>query len=121
MRNKFVWELVISSALIILLIALLNPFDYGMPPPVQISMTIAFIVLFLSLAGFIYHENVQDEREQLHRYIANRFAYIAGTGVLVAGVVVQSAAHTVDIWLVATLITVIVAKVVGVIYSQFRH
>lgn len=121
MRNKFVWEILLSTVLIGLLISLLNPFDYGMPPPVQITMTISLIVLFLIFVGFAWQENAQDEREQLHRFIANRFAYVTGTSLLVLGIVIQSTRHIVDIWLVVTLIAMIVAKLVGVIYSRLKH
>ncbi len=121
MKNKFVWEILLSSIIITFLIALLNPFDYGMPPPVQITMTISLIVLFLIFIGFVWQEKAQDEREQLHRFIANRFAYITGTSLLVLGIVIQSTRHIVDIWLVATLIAMIIAKLAGVIYSRLKH
>ena len=113
--------MILSGALIALLVALLNPFDYGMPPPVQITMTISFVILFLIFASLVWQEKAQDEREKLHRFIANRFAYISGTSVLVVAIVLQSVNHIVDVWLVVTLIVMIVAKLTGVIYSRLKH
>ena len=121
MRDKFAWEVILSLILIILLVALLNPFDYGMPPPVQIAMTISLIIFFLILIGFIWQEKAQDEREYLHRFIANRFAYVTGTSLLVLGIVIQSTRHIVDVWLIITLTAMIIAKLVGVIYSRLKH
>lgn len=121
MKDKSIVEIGISFLLLVFLIALLNPLNFGMPPPVQTTMMIVFGALFLVSIGFVWQENTADERERLHRFIAGRFAYIVGTAVLVTGVLVQSLSHTLDIWLVAALALMIIAKMIGIIYSRSRH
>lgn len=114
-------ELLISGVLITLLILLLNPFNFWMPTAVHMMMIVAFALFFILFASFIWKEKVQDERESLHRYIAARFAYLSGVTILVIGVIVQSLEHTLDIWLIATLTVMILAKIIGFIYGEKNY
>ncbi len=121
MKSNFLGELLISIVLILLVVLLTNPLDFWMPQPIHMGAIFALAILFILFAVFVWRENVKDERESLHRYIAARFAYIAGTATLVLGVILQSLKHIVDAWLVIVLVIMILAKIVGRIYSQQKH
>lgn len=114
-------EIIVSVVFILLLTFFLNPFHLLMPDPLLTMMIVSLLILFGLFAGFIFKETVRDERENLHRFIAARFAYLVGMGVLVIGIIVQSLKHDVDLFLVVTLIVMVLAKLSGFIYAKSKH
>lgn len=115
-------EVFISIVLIILAVLFLDPFMLWMPKSMVPLMLVAVIVLFALFAIFVWRERAGDEREQLHRMIADRIGYLAGAALLVAGIVYQAMVnHTVDSWLIVTLVLMVVAKLAGLVYSKFKH
>jgi hypothetical protein len=59
-----------------------------------------------------------DERDAQHRTLAGRNAFLAGSGLLTLGIVIQGYTHTVDPWLVITLIVMVVVKIGTRIWSD---
>ncbi len=90
----------------------------SMQQMVSISVLLGLYVVAMS---FIGEGKTVDERETLHRYLANRSATIAGTIMLSAGVLYQLFSHTLDYWLLAGLITINLAKIISLIYSDYKH
>lgn len=84
-------------------------------------MIFGLVILFCIFASFIWKENARDERENLHKMIAGRIAFLAGSAVLVIGIVLQSLSHQLDVWLVITLVVMILAKAAGLIYSRVKQ
>lgn len=121
MKNNLLQEIGVSVVLIVLLILFLNPFYFWMPDILLMMMVLGLVVTFALFASFIWRENARDERESLHKMMAGRFAFLAGTAVLVAGIIVQSLKHELDFWLVLTLGVMILAKIIGLIYSRTKH
>lgn len=121
MKNNFLTETIISAILICLLILLLNPFDFLMTTPVQTMMIASVLIIFVSFSIFVWKEKSKDEREQLHKQIASRFAYLSGASVLIFAIVVQSLNHTLDPWIVFALIAMILAKIVGSLYANNKY
>ncbi len=121
MKNNFLQEITVSVVLIVLLILFLNPFELWMPPALLMMMVLGLVIAFSIFASFIWRENSIDEREGLHKMMAGRIAFLAGTSVLVIGIIVQSFRHTLDFWLVLTLGTMILAKIVGLMYGRIKH
>ncbi len=121
MKNNLLQEISVSTVLIVLLILFLNPFDFWMPPVLLMTMVCGLVVVFALSASFIWRENTRDEREGLHKMMAGRIAFLAGTSVLVIGIIVQSFKHELDFWLVLTLGTMILAKIVGLMYSRTKY
>ena len=113
-------ETVISVVFIVLLFLFLNPFDFWMPGMLLYMMIGGLVVSFALFASFIWKEQAQDEREQLHKMIAGRVGYLAGVAVLVSGVVVESIMSHVDPWLIAVLGAMIIGKIAGHIYGRRR-
>ena len=115
-------EIVIAVVLIILVLLFLNPFGLWMPDTIVYMMIAGVIVLFALFAGFVWKERVRDEREQLHKMIAGRIAYLAGMGVLVLGIAVQGfTSPHVDPWLLFALSAMILGNFFGLFYSRSRH
>lgn len=117
MKNKFL-HTVIPTCITILAILLLNPFNFWMPDMVVMSMLACIFVLFALFAGFILNEQAEDERENAHRTLAGRNAFLIGSGVLMLGIIVQGYYHTVDPWLVAALSLMIMTKVITRVWSD---
>ena len=115
-------EIIVAVILIILILLFLNPFGFFMPDMLVYMMIAGVVVLFALFAGFVWKEKVRDEREQLHKMIAGRLAYLAGVGVLVLGIAVQgfTMAH-VDPWLLFALLAMILGKIFGFFYSRSHH
>ncbi|MBP7060598.1 MAG: hypothetical protein KBA91_01295 [Candidatus Moranbacteria bacterium] len=117
MKNNLA-EGAVVGVLVALLIVLVNPFDVFMPTMMQMLLVAVAGVLFLFFASFFWKEAAADEREELHRFLAARFAYLVGTGTLMLAVLVQSFAHALDPWVVAGLIGMLLAKVGGRLYAE---
>lgn len=120
MKNN-VAESIITLVLAVLLVFLVNPLDLFMPSMMQMLAVALAGLLFLVFAGFVWREQVADEREELHRFLAARFAYLVGAGILMLAVLVQSLAHILDPWLIVALIGMLIAKVAGRMYAKSRY
>lgn len=84
-------------------------------------LAVLAIILFAGFAIFIWREKDGDERENLHRALAGRWAFLAGSGVLVLGIVVEELNHGLDYWLVWALLAMVLAKIVGIIYKRHKN
>ena len=118
MKNNSIKEILASIILIALLILFLNPFSIWMPNMISMLMVLALIIAFIIFASFIWKENAKDEREALHKMIADRVAFLTGTALLIIGVVVQSFKNKLDLWLVVILGIMILSKIIGLVYSR---
>lgn len=94
-----------------------NADTMSMPQMISISIFLGIYVVGLSLIG---EGKVSDERDLHHRYASNRIAYIAGATTVSIGVLVQLFNHTVDYWLLGTLIVMNAVKIVSLIYCYYR-
>lgn len=121
MQNNLTQEVAVSLILIILLILFLNPLGFLMPTTLFMMIVLALIVAFIVFASFIWKEHARDEREGLHIMIAGRIAFLAGTALLVIGIIVQSFSHEIDVWLILALGTMIFAKIIGLIYGRIKY
>jgi len=111
-------ETIVTVALIAIAFLLLNPFNFWMPDMVVMCMLAIALGLFGIFASFVLRETMIDEREGQHRTLAGRNAFLAGSGILTLGIVVQGYTHTVDPWLVVALIIMIVVKIGTRIWSD---
>ncbi len=117
MKNNLV-ETLVAICLIILAILLLNPFHFWMPDMVVMCMLAFALGLFGVFASFILRESIVDERDAVHRTLAGRNAFLTGSGVLTLAIVVQGYTHSVDPWLVITLVAMIVVKILTRVWSD---
>lgn len=78
---------------------------------------LAIYVITLSLVG----EGKQvDERENHHRYIANRGALLAGTSIISLGILYQLFNHQLDYWLLASLVVINIVKISSFLYLEYK-
>ena len=111
-------EIFIAIILVVLLVLLNNPFSLWMPSSVLMTLVVALAVIFAVFAGLLWRERARDEREEHHRANAGRIAFLAGTSVLVLGIVIQSFQHNLDVWLVYALGVMLLSKIFALIYSK---
>lgn len=78
-------------------------------------------ILFIVFSGFLWKEKPGGEREQLHKFIASRFAYFAVITTLIIGVVFQSFKREVDPFLIIGICIALLAKILGLIYGNMKH
>lgn len=81
-------------------------------------MLACVLVLFGIFASFILREKSTDERDSQHRTLAGRNAFLAGSAVIILGIIIQGLSHAVDEWLVITLIVMVVTKIGTRIWSD---
>lgn len=117
MKNN-IKEIIVASLLVLISIFLLNPFGFWMPDMMVIGMLVTALVLFALFAALILKERSVDERDSQHKSIAGRNAFLAGSIVLIIGIVVQGYTHTVDSWLVVALVVSIIVKISTRIWSD---
>jgi Kef-type K+ transport system membrane component KefB len=111
MKNNFlIKETTLAAVLLVLLFVLLNPFHWWMADMMLATLLILSLVVFGIFALFVVQEKTVDEREQQHRVMAGRTAFIAGTLVLTLAILSQSIHHHVDPWLFITFVVMVIAK-----------
>lgn len=120
MKNQFISEVVTSSALLIILLYFLKPNKLLMPNSVELMLTLFLLLAFLVFLALVWKEKTRDERENYHRMNASRVSFVAGSSILIIGIIVQSAMRSVDPWLIYTLIAMIFAKIATRIYLQIK-
>lgn len=92
-----------------------------MPHEMHMVMVPLLVILFIVFAGFLWKETPGDEREQVHKFIASRFAYFAVITTLIIAVIVQNPEGKIDPWIIIALCIALLAKIVGLIYGYIRH
>jgi len=120
MENNLLQEIFVSVILIILLILFLNPFNLWMPDRIVMMMVLGLIVIFIVFSSFIWKEKAQDERENVHRMFSGRIAFLAGSGILVLGIIIESFKHNLDPWLLLALGGMVLAKIAGLLHSKLN-
>ncbi len=117
MKNN-IQETIVALVLVILLLLILNPYDFWMPNMAHMSALGLLLVVFIAYAAFSLREEVTDERDTLHRMFAGRAAFITGTTILTLGVFLGALDGTLDKWLVFTLVGMIIAKLSARFYTD---
>jgi hypothetical protein len=111
-------EIVVSIVLILLSILIANPFHFWMPNMVHNMALAVLVIVFGVFATIVMREGAEDEREGMHRALAGRMAFLAGSVTLIIGILYQSYSGGIDKWLVATLVIMVVAKISTRLYSD---
>ena len=118
-------KVLIYYLLLLLLIALTGGYllsgdmdTMSMSAMLSVSAVLIVYVVAISLVG---ETNNADERDVLHRNLANRYALIAGTIIFSIGLIYQMfIAHQLDWWLLAGLIVINLTKIISLIYLNYR-
>lgn len=118
MKNNYFKETILSLILVVLAFLLINPFMFWMPTAFAMATVAVFAIIFFAFASLVWKESSGDEREDLHKLMAGRVAFLTGSGILVVAIIVQVFAHAIDPWLVAALTAMILAKVIALAYRN---
>lgn len=96
-----------------------RPDNMGMNQMLGIS---AALVLYTVAMSFIGEGQNQDERQQLHKNLANRAGLLAGIIIFSIGIIYQMFVnHAVDYWLLTGLIVINLVKIIALIYLEQKH
>ena len=117
-KNRFIFEMVSAGVLLLSAVLLVNPLQLWMPTMLHMIMLAVVVTAFGVLAVFVVFERVVDERDDAHRSLAGRAAFLVGSAILLMGIVVQTFAHTLDPWLVVALLGMVVAKIGARMWSS---
>ena len=119
MKNNPTKEIILSILLLTTAALFCNPLQkLWMPTMFASAILLCFLIIFILFAAFIWKEKPRDEREEANRLLAGRVGFLAGTGILVIGIIYQTLKHNLDIWLLVTLLIMILAKLIVGIYSE---
>jgi hypothetical protein len=117
-------KIIIYYLLLLVFIALIagylimgNPAGMAMQQMLGVSGALVLYVIAISLVG---EGKPVDERENLHRYLSNRAALIAGTIVFSVGILYQLFTHHLDYWLLIGLITINLTKIISLMYLNYK-
>ena len=121
MPSKTFSETLVATFLVILLVWFANPFGFWMTDAFHMTLLGLIVALFAVFSMFLWRERVRDERERFVRFIATRFAYITGGGVLLLGTVIQAFSHSIDPWLPLVLTVMVLAKIAGRWYAEKHY
>lgn len=95
-----------------------RPIAMGMTQMVAVSGALVLYIVAMSLVG----EGIkQDEREVLHRDLANRAGLVAGLIILSLGIIVQLFNHRVDYWLLSGLVVINLTKIISLIFLENKR
>jgi predicted permease len=122
MKFRYIQEIILSLMLAGLLVFFVNPMDFWMPSDTDLMIVFGAIIIYAFFAVFVWKEKARDEREEEHKKFAGHIAFVVGTGLLIVGLLVQHfEMKMLDPWLVYTLAGMVMAKVLGRIYSDLRR
>lgn len=113
-----IFEIASAAAIILIATSFLTSSSLSMPGNVVSVLLVLLFLAFLSFAALIWKENSSDEREAFHTLTAGRISFLAGVGVLVVGTIAQTAMHNIDPWLIIALCTMVIVKIILLIYTS---
>ncbi|MES2931218.1 MAG: hypothetical protein V4682_00785 [Patescibacteria group bacterium] len=113
-------ELGIVICFLVTAVLFLNPLRLWMDPMMHTATLIGFIVFSGAFLTLFMREIGGDERENSHRVHAGRAAFVAGTVVLLLGIITQATSGIVDPWLIYALCSMVLAKLFVRIYCAYR-
>lgn len=121
MTRNTLTELIVAIVVLATTVLILNPFSFWMPDMAHMVVLGCLLAAFGALSALILREQAGDEREDAHRMLSGRAAFLAGSTVLVLAVAVEGSMGHVDPWLVAALLTMIFTKLGVRLYSDLRQ
>jgi len=123
MNFKTFWqEAFLSLTLVIVTVFFLPPLQtWWMMSPFMPTILFLLALVFILFSIFVWKERAFDERDLAHRNFASRLGYLAGSTVLVIGIIYETTQHRFEPWLVLTLLVMIGVKVATRVYSALSQ
>lgn len=120
-KTKNIIEIIFALLLIVFLTISINPFDLLMPTMIQMIYIGIFSTIFIVFFVFIWKESPNDEREAYHRLYAGKLAFMSGVLILAIGNIHQIVNHEKNIWLPIALGTMVLVKIVSLIWLTIKE
>jgi len=118
--KSIIVEILLVAVLLVLTVTTLNP--VSMPVGMHLAVISALIALFAAFAVFFWREKGEDEREVMLIQKSDRIAFLAGATTLLIIIVYEGVfLHMETPWVLIALTVMVIAKIVGYIYSERRH
>jgi hypothetical protein len=106
--------------LTLLLLLLLNPFEFWMPGMMEHMLIGITFVVFLAVLLFGIGQHVRDERELVHRMFSDRAALIVGASILMISIILCSIFRIPkDPWIIISLGSMALAKYIALTYVRW--
>ena len=93
MLKEFFSETVVGIVMLLLIIILVNPMEMLMATSTEMMLLIGIVLLFGLFALFVWREKASDEREIMHRMLADRIGFLTGSAALILGIIIESLRH----------------------------
>ena len=114
-------EIILSIVCVILLVVLVDPFQWTMPNEIQMIVMALVVAAFGLYSGLLYRQKPVDERDAVHIHKASRMGYIGGIVLLVIAITIQTFMHSLDPWLVGVLVGMVVIKMIVLVWTRIRN
>lgn len=114
-------EIIVVLVVFITTILILNPFNVWMPDMAHLVVLGCLLAAFGAFAALVLREKADDEREDHHRMLSGRAAFLVGATLLVFAIAYQANTGLVDAWLVLTLLAMIFVKLGVRFYSDWKQ
>ncbi len=118
-RNAYI-EIALAVVLLGISVLVLNPFHFWMPDMAHIVVLGCLVAAFGAFSALVLREQASDEREEAHRMLSGRVAFLTGATILVVAIAYQSEMGNVDPWLVFALVGMVFAKLLVRLYGDLR-
>ena len=110
MKKSFYAEIILLSALLVLLVLLLDPLNIIMKLMLSGAVVVCLAIVYIIKLFILVREEPQDERDLQHRFYSSWVSYYTVSVILFVGVFVESLHGMADIWLIAALGGLFVTK-----------
>jgi peptidoglycan/LPS O-acetylase OafA/YrhL len=121
MIKSFLSEIVVAIIIILLIFVLINPTGVFMPTMAEMTLIVGLVLMFGLFTLFVWREKAQDERDSMLRMMADRIGFLSGSTVLIVGIVIESLQHQLSDWLLIALASMVVAKIIGIVYGRIKY
>ena len=111
-KYKKLLDIILLLGLATIALLAIAPKTFVMPTSLQMLILAAVLGLIATFLVLLWREQPDDEREMQNQALASRSAYIVGSLVLIAALIIQSLNHDLDPAIPVALLAMIATKVI---------
>jgi cobalamin synthase len=111
-KYKQLLDVILLFGLTIIALLAIAPKTFVMPTSLQMLILALVLGLIATFLVFLWREQPADEREMQNQALASRLAYIVGSLVLIAALIIQSFSHSIDPAIPIALLAMIATKII---------
>lgn len=111
-KYKQLLDIILLIGLTTIALLSIAPKTFVMPSSLQMVILAIVTGLTATFLVLLWREQPDDEREMQNQAVASRSAYIVGSLILIAALIIQSLNHDVDPAITVALLAMIATKVI---------